>query len=165
MHDNDSHDDGMKSFEMRLAGWQPADDGLDRDRMLFAAGEAAGRSRVQSIWIYAPSALALSALVGLAWLWLDARQSARAAWDRVAAMENAGRSRFGAAANERLVAEVDTVLRSPAIAGVSVVTLRNQWLSEGVELASAESARRSELGSVESPAILRPLQSLRDFEH
>src|SRR5579871_3785110 len=41
----DAHPNDLTDLERRLATWQPAADGLDTDRLLFAAGRASVRGR------------------------------------------------------------------------------------------------------------------------
>jgi hypothetical protein len=61
---NDRPEDDMTDLERRLRQWQPASLGLDRDRMLFAAGRAAARS---AVWGWVPlgsvAALAVAAVM------------------------------------------------------------------------------------------------------
>lgn len=56
----DAHPDDLNDLERRLAAWQPAADGLDADRLLFAAGRASVRSRLA--WPMLAAGLALGAL-------------------------------------------------------------------------------------------------------
>ena len=55
MRANDS--EGLNTFESQLATWQPASDGLDADRLVFAAGRASVRGRLA--WPTAAISLAL----------------------------------------------------------------------------------------------------------
>jgi hypothetical protein len=45
MHPNAHPPDDLSNLERRLASWQPADEGLEADAMLFAAGRASVRPR------------------------------------------------------------------------------------------------------------------------
>ena len=66
----DADGEDLSGLERRLAGWQPAPDGLDADALLFAAGRAsARRGRSRLAWPAAAVCLALLAAglgVGLA---------------------------------------------------------------------------------------------------
>jgi hypothetical protein len=62
--DPDTRDD-LTDLERRLAGWQPASDRLDRDRMLFDAGRASARSEIRERAWAACSAILLLVSAGL----------------------------------------------------------------------------------------------------
>jgi hypothetical protein len=80
----DRPEDELTDLEHRLRQWQPASLGLDRDRMLFAAGQAAARGEV---WGWAPlgsvAALAM-AVVMLGFLFVRERGERRALEVRIA---------------------------------------------------------------------------------
>jgi hypothetical protein len=69
--DSDRHDEieeHLKSLERRLAGWRPAVGALDRDRVLYHAGQAAARADTYvQAWRLASAAL-LFLLIGSGWL-------------------------------------------------------------------------------------------------
>jgi hypothetical protein len=70
--------DELKDCERRLASWRPAEQGLDADAMLFAAGLAAGRQgRGRLLWPAVCLLLAVQA-VGLAAWGLRERAERRA---------------------------------------------------------------------------------------
>jgi hypothetical protein len=51
----------LKAVERRLSAWRPADDGLDADAMLFAAGRASARpGRGRFVWPALAACLALT---------------------------------------------------------------------------------------------------------
>jgi hypothetical protein len=60
--------EGLNAFESRLAAWRPVSDGLDADRLMFAAGRASVRGRLA--WPTAAVSLALMSLcLGQRLLW------------------------------------------------------------------------------------------------
>ncbi len=72
------HADDLSAIERRLAGWQPAGEGLDADAMLFAAGRASVRPGIgRFAWPALAGALAVvAAILGV---WLASERSERLA--------------------------------------------------------------------------------------
>jgi hypothetical protein len=70
--------DDLNAVERRLAGWQPAGDGLDPDAMLFAAGRASARAGAgRFAWPAVAACLAgVTAVLGV---WLAAERAERLA--------------------------------------------------------------------------------------
>jgi hypothetical protein len=70
-NDNPDREGDLTALEQRLASWQPAAGTLDRDRMLYDAGRAAGDARAR-YWRLATAALLLVSL-GLGGLTMQQR--------------------------------------------------------------------------------------------
>lgn len=61
----DRPESDLNATEARLSGWSPAASGLDRDRMLFLAGRAAGRSEMRRRMAVASAGLVVLISAGL----------------------------------------------------------------------------------------------------
>jgi hypothetical protein len=107
---NDDRDqeieENLKALELRLAAWRPAAGALDRDRMLYEAGQAAARAyRHNHAWQVATAAL-LFLTVALSGLL--ARQTSLLSRERsLLAQERTERKRFG----------LPSALVAPALSG------------------------------------------------
>lgn len=64
----DTHSDDLNELERRLSGWEPAQQALDADAMLFAAGRAAGqRGAIRRVWPTLTGLLGVVVLALLFW--------------------------------------------------------------------------------------------------
>lgn len=167
MHEPDSLDDGLADFERRLACWRPAEDGLDRERMLFDAGVAAGKSDARSKLLFVPMGLALTALLALGCAVISMRIDLVRSEARLAAAQMLlEKGRYVERPDDNgNIASFATGERRLMLPSTNFLTLRNHWLERGTEFllaahgAAASNSTASDAASDSVPAVLRPFET------
>lgn len=161
MPDNDNDDDqardlagpDLSALEQRLAAWQPAEGGLDRDRMLYEAGRSSAAASRARPWQIGAAAM-LFALAGLGGLLAVehaqlARERALLAQERARLneVETALAARLGTTRPIPMTpapAPIAPIPPAEPPASDSYLALSSRLTGEGAAIAWPDDARRPE---------------------
>lgn len=142
MQSNDWTDESLTGFEQKVSAWQPQSGGLDRDRMLFEAGVAAGKSATRSKLLYVPSGIAMAAALVMGAMLQSTKSQLVRVEDRCAMLESKGippgKGERGSSPGPMLAA-ADSVSGQPP-SPTSMWSLRNQMLASSEDFVPRRSA-------------------------
>ena len=149
MDSNSSSSDELKKLERRLAKWSPAEDGLDHEAMLFAAGRASVRGRgISFAWPIASICMAATTLA--LGTWLSIERSERISLLR----EIESRS---VATPQNSIVPMDPIPYSEPISPDAYLVLRRMWEQDNGDswIGSASPKSAPNRLPVAQPPILR----------